>query len=341
MYIKRYTIASFILMVVIGWYVYAYVPGAQGSVSVPLFGVNLPPVNIALLVVIPMLLLYIASVGHMAFYSMIGGFKLKKYDKDYNKLIDALCDAFLSKEDREHEFKTDRYRLLGKVVDNSKIFPQTEKLLDIENEKLKNIIELIHKVKQGEVVNLKKLNLSPTNPLVVQNNLNRYKSGELSAEEILINAKNYDEKFLKEVFKDFVKEASGEKIMQYYKEFITKEALETIIERVASDENGIDLSADEIVELILSVDPSQDEYIKYSKMLGKGVMPEVRLKVFEILSEKDDKATPAYLYTAFDLEMMDLANEILDSSQPDEYKNFRAYKALKECNKNYNIDLFI
>ena len=341
MYLKRYTIAAFILMIMVGWYVYAYIPGAQGSISVPLFGVNLPPVNIALLVIVPMLLLYIASVGHMAFYSMLGGFRLKKYDKDYNKLIDALCDAFLSKEEREHDFKTDRYRLLGKVVDNSKIFPQTEKLLGIENEKLKNIIELIHKVKQGEVVNLKKLGLPATNPLVMQNNLNRYKSGELSAEEILINAKNYDESFLKEVFKDFVKEASSEKIMQYHKDFITKEALETIIERAASSEDDIEFSPEELVELIASVNPSRDEYIKYSKMLGKGVMPETRLKTFELLSEKDDEAIPAYLYTAFDLEMIELADEILESSSPDEYKNFRAYKALKECNKNYNIDLFI
>ena len=341
MYLKRYTIAAFILMLIVGWYVYAYIPGAQSSISVPFFGVNLPPVNIALLVVLPMFILYVASVAHMAFYSMLGGFRLKKYDKDYHKLIDALCDAFLSKEDRYHEFKTDRYRLLGKVVDNSKIFPQTEKLLDIENEKLKTIIELIHKVKQGEVVNLKKFNLPPTNPLVMQNNINRYKSGELSAEEILINAKNYDQNFLKEVFKDFVKEANGEKIMKYYKDFITKEALETIIKRVASDENGVDLSAEDLVELISSVHPTRDEYIKYSKMLGKGVMPEMRLKVFELLSEKDEEAIPAYLYTAFDLEMIELADEILESSSPDEYKNFRAYKALKECNKNYNIDLFV
>ncbi|SFV55522.1 Probable membrane protein Cj0124c [hydrothermal vent metagenome] len=341
MYIKRYSIASFILMIVVGWYIYAYIPASHESVSIPLFGVNLPPVNIALLVILPMLLLYLASVVHMAFYSVIGGFKLKKYEKDYDKIIDALCDAFLLKEEREHSFRTDRYRLLGKVVDNSKIFPQTQKLLDIENEKLRNIIELIHKVKEGEVVNLKKLNLSPTNPLVVQNNRNRYKSGELSAEEILINAKNYDTSFLKEVFNDFVKEADAQKIMNYYKDFITKESLIKILERVADSENGIELSAEELVELIVAVDPTKDEYIKYSKILGKGLMPETRLKVFELLSEKDDEATPAYLYTAFDLEMMDLANEILDASKPDEYKNFRAYKALKECNKNYNIDLFV
>jgi hypothetical protein len=39
--------------------------------------------------------------------------------------------------------------------------------------------------------------------------------------------------------------------------------------------------------------------------------------------------------------MMDLADDILDASSAEEYQNFKAYKALKECNKNYSIDLFI
>ena len=339
MYLKRYTVASFILMILVGWYVYAYV--TPESYSLSFFGINLPAVSIALLVVLPMFILYLASVLHMAFYSFLGGFKLKKYDKDYNRLIDAVCDAFLEKERGEYEFKTDRYRLLGKIVKNSKVFPYTQNLLDIENEKLKNIIELIHKVRNGEVVNLKKLNLPPHNPLVVQNNKNRYKKGELSAEEILINAKNYTEDFLREVFKDFVKEASGDKIMKYYKDFMTKEALFTIIERAASEEDSLGLSAEELVDLIRSVTLSAKEYVKISKMLAKGMMPEKRLKIFELLSEENDDAMEAYLYTAFDLEMIDLADEILESSSPEEFKNFRAYKALKECNQNYNIDLFI
>jgi len=78
MYIKRYTMASFLLMIIVGWYVYAYV--TQESASLSLFGVNLPPVSVALLVILPMFILYLASVGHMAFYSMLGGFKLKKYE---------------------------------------------------------------------------------------------------------------------------------------------------------------------------------------------------------------------------------------------------------------------
>jgi len=339
MYIKRYTVASFILMILVGWYVYAYV--TQESISLSFFGVNLPSVSIALLVVLPLFLLYLASVAHMAFYSMIGGFKLKKYEKDFSKLIDAFCDAFLDKDDRIHEFKTDRYRLLGKVVDDSKIFPHTESRLDIENEKIRNIINLIHRIKHGEIVNLKKLNLPSNNPLVMQNNINRYKAGELGAEEILINAKNYDIDFLKSVYNDFVESADGQKIMHYYKEFLTKEALFKILRRVAQNEHEVALGVDDLVTLALAADLSKEEYIEISKILAKGMMPENRLKFFETLSEKDDKATEAYLYTAFDLEMIELADEILEASPPDEYKNFRAYKALKECNKNFNIDIFI
>ena len=339
MYLKRYTIASFILMILVGWYVYAYI--SHESMSLSFFGVNLPPISIALLVVIPMLLLYLASLSHMAFYSLLGGFRLKKYERDYEKLIDAICDAFLAKEEREHTFKTERYQLLGKVVDNSSVFPQTEKILDIENEKLKTIVDMIHKIKNGEVVNMKKLGLSPTNPLMVQNSINRYKNGELGAEEILINAKNFAPDFLQSVFSDFVKEAEGEKIMKYYKDFLDKNTLMSIVSRVSAEENAITLSSEELVELISSVELNADEYIEISKTLGRGIMPEERLKIFEKLSENNDKVTPAYLYTAFDLEMIELADEILEASSPEEYKNFRAYKALKECNQNYNIDLFI
>ncbi len=339
MYIKRYTIASFILMVLVGWFVYVSTDGKEVALS--FMGINFPPIYIAFLVIIPLFLLYVASVLHMVFYSMLEGFKLKKHEKDYHKLIDALCDALLAKENRTHDFNTDRYKLLGKVVDNSKIFPQTEALLDIEEEKIKNIVEIIHKIKNGEVVNLKKLNLSSSNPLMIQNGMNRYKSGELSAEEILINSKNYTEDFLRSIFGDFVESAGGEKIMKYYKEFITKESLFKIIERIGKEENGIDLDVDSIVELLNSVDLSSEKYLQIAKTVAKGMMPENRLKLFEILSEKDENATEAYLYTAYDLEIMELADEILESSPPEEYKNFRAYKLLKECNQNYNIDLFV
>ena len=70
-------------------------------------------------------------------------------------------------------------------------------------------------------------------------------------------------------------------------------------------------------------------------------MPEQRIKLFETLSNEKEEATDAYLFTLFDLEMLAPADEILESSQATEFVHFKAYRALKECNKNFNINLFI
>ena len=71
------------------------------------------------------------------------------------------------------------------------------------------------------------------------------------------------------------------------------------------------------------------------------MIPEQRMKLFETFSLANEDAMDAYLFTLFDLEMNPLAVEILNISLSDEYLNFKAYYALKECNKNYDIKLFI
>ena len=92
MQIKRYTLASLILIVLVGWYVYAFV--SQESVSIELFGIALPSLSIAMWVTLPVILLYFASVMHMSFYSFLGNMKLRKYEKDYEKIVDAIVDAY-------------------------------------------------------------------------------------------------------------------------------------------------------------------------------------------------------------------------------------------------------
>jgi hypothetical protein len=171
--------------------------------------------------------------------------------------------------------------------------------------------------------------------------MNRYKAGELSAEEILLNAKNYTKPFLTQVFNDFVEQASAEKIMQHYEKFITKDSLFKIVSRINKSKNALEIAVEDLEKLISSVELDKKEYLDIAKAIAKGMMPEDRLKLFESLSEKDENAMEAYLFTAFDLEMMELADEILESSSPEEYKNFRAYRELKEHNKNYSIELFV
>ncbi len=339
MYIKRYTIAAFIWIALVGWYVYAYV--TQTSMSIDFFGIPLPSLSVALWVIVPLVILYLASVAHMTFYSVIGNFKLRKYEKDYEKIIDEIADTYLGKKERHYTFKTERYKLLGTLLENSNIYPIGDVRGKIKNEKIEKVIDAIETVKSGEVADLKPFNLPIDNELVIQNIRNKYKKGELKAEDILSTDKKYPEQLRKEVYLDYVKTAPLANIMKY-KEYLNKDVLKSILLRINADENTLTISNEDLLSLFDAIKLSKEDYIQISMQLSKtDMIPEQRIKLFETLSEKYEDAIDAYLYTLYDLEMLAPADAILDNSQADEYQNFKAYRALKECGKNFSINLFV
>jgi len=339
MYIKRYTIAAFILMALVGAFVYTYV--TPETTTIDLFGIPLPSLSIAVWVVIPLFVLYIASVLHFSFYSFLGSMNLRKYDKDYDKLIDAIVEAYLGKKSRTQSFKTERYALLGTLLENTTLFPMGNIIGNTDNEKVNDVLKAIEKIKQGEVVDLKPYNLLMENELVVQNERNRYKSGELTADMVLSNSTKYADSLKQEVYVDYVKSASISNI-EKYKVLLTKESLYNILARVNADSFTLEISNDELVSLMNKLELSVNDYIKLSSVISHGGMiPEQRMRLFEILSDENEDAVAAYLYTLFDLEVLAPVDEILENSQADEYQNFKAYRALKECNKNFSIELFV
>ncbi len=338
MYIKRYTIASLILIALVGWYVYSYV--SQDIMTLNMFGTTLPAMPTAIWVIVPVLILYIASVFHMSFYSMLSSFKLRKYDRDYEKIIDAVAEALLAKENREHAYKTPRYKLLGFVLDNSTLFPVNLLKSGVENEKLQNVLTAISNIQNGEVVELKKYSLKSHNPLVIQNDKNRYKKGTLTAESILHHISNYDESLVKKAYMDMLATAPISFIEQH-KRFLTKDGLFAILARINASKNSLDIQNEAIISLINTLELDAKDLIQISTALATNMIPEQRMKLFEILSEKREDGFEAYIFTLYDLEMIAPANELLLNTQENEYQNFKAYSALKECGKNFNINLFI
>lgn len=338
MYLKRYTIASVLLMVIVGWYVYAFV--TQGSFSLELFGIQFPAMSIAVLVIIPLAILYVASVLHMGFYSILSGLEHRKYDKDYEKYIDSVIDAYLGKQVRNHTYKTQRYKLLGGVMDNSVLMANQTLKPDTSNEKINNIINIINDIKDGKVVDLKKFNLKLTNQLVILNQRNMYKNENISAEDILSSKDKYSDTLFTEVYVDFVKTAPLYAI-ENYKENISKEALFEILSRINADENTLEISNESLIALFKELELEAGDYLKISSVLAKTMIPEQRIKLFETISEENEDATGSYLYTLFDLEMIAPADELLQSTQPNEYLNFKSYRALKDCGKNFSIELFV
>lgn len=338
MYIKRYTIAAAILIALVGWYVYAYI--TQDTISIDFFGITLPSLSISLWVVVPLIILYLATVLHMAFYSMINSFQLRKYEKDSEKLLDSIVDAFLNKKNRNHSFKTLRYQLLGSIVDNTTIFPHQGIAKITKNDKINDVISAIEAIKEGKVADLKPYSLEPNDDLVLQNNRNRYKSGEITADEILSHSVDYDEALCKEAYTQYVQTASLYNI-EKYKSFMTKDSLNEILTRVNGNQHTIEIPNETIISFLNDLEMDEDEYVEMSVSLSSGMIPEQRIKLFEMISENNDKAMKAYLFTLFDLEMVDVAKNLIEHTHKDEYMKFKAYLALKECNKNFNINLFL
>ncbi len=337
MYIKRYTIAVSLFAILLGWYVYTFV--TQQSIAVDFFGITMPSLPVAVLVMLPVILLYLASVIHMSFYSLVGTLNLRKYEKDYEKLISSISDALLGKKDRHYEFKTLRYKELGKVLDNISIYTNGQ-ISAVDDEKLSVTLDIINKITNGEVVDLKKYALQSDNELVILNDQNRYKANLLSAEDILAKPARYSKELCIKAYADMSKVASSNMI-EKYKEFMSKEALLNILSRINAEKDALDISNESLIELISLLKLQEKDYIEASNMLSKNMVPEQRIKLFELLSDKCEEAMGGYLYTLYDLEMLSPADEILDNSQPDEYVYFKAYRALKECNKNYDISLFV
>ncbi|MGD9718087.1 MAG: hypothetical protein AB7U24_02510 [Sulfurimonadaceae bacterium] len=338
MYIKRYALTAFLFILFIGWYVYAFV--TQESMGLRFLGIELPSLSIALWIVVPLIFLALASAFHMFFYSFLGTLKLRKYEKDYEKLIDALADAYLGKTSNDPKYKTPRYQLLGSLVADTHMIPSDKLASSVLEPKLAGVLKAIESIKKGEVADLKKYGLATHNPLMIQNQKNRYEKGELNCEEILSHPSKYDAEVARYAYVDFVKTAPMYAI-EKYKGYLTKEALYEIMARINADTNTLEVSNETLVALIGTLELDAKEYIKLSSILAAHMVPEQRMKLFEMLSEKKEDAMQGYLYTLFDLEMLAPADDILENSQPDEFLNFKSYRALKECNKNFNINLFI
>jgi hypothetical protein len=117
--------------------------------------------------------------------------------------------------------------------------------------------------------------------------------------------------------------------------------LNDFVQRVNASENGIQISNEDLVVLITSVKMDVNDWIDLSAAMSKNMLPEQRIRLFEMLSENNDDAMEGYLYTLYDLQMIDTANEILNNTAHNDYQIFKAYRDLKKANKHYDIAIFL
>lgn len=337
MYLKRYTLGTAALMLFVGWYISQYL-GYSQTEAISFFGIHLPALPVAVLILLPVFVLYLASIFHMFYYSVKSFFHLRNYKKDYESLIDVVVDELLLVQ-KSHLFKTPRYKLLGAVLESTAMVPKGDLTLT-DNEKVNDALKTIHEINDGKVVDLKRFHLPSDNELVLKNQKNRMMTLDLSSEEILNKNENYTEDILEKAYANYAATAPMFAI-EKYQEYITKDALFIILARINSEENTLEVSNESLLVLMARLVLLKADYLSISKELSIHMDPEQRTKLFETLADQDEESHEAYLYTLFDLEMIDKAKEFLETQREDEAMKFRAYLALKESGHHFNISLFI
>ncbi|AFV97262.1 MULTISPECIES: hypothetical protein [unclassified Sulfuricurvum] len=336
MQLKRYTIASLILMILVGAAVYSI---DNESISFDLLGMHFPNLPVAFWVVVPLIIMYLASLLHMGVYALVGNFKLRRLNKDHEKMIDALRDSLLGVNERNYVYKSDAYKLMGKLIDNALILPY-ETLRSVGNEKIDEALELMRDVKEKKKVDIKKFHLSSTTSIAIQNNLNRFERGEMDADSVLSRPDSYGEIVCAKAYASYVKTASVGSVMKF-KHLFTKASLIDFVQRINAAENGIQITNEELATIFSSLKLDSNDWIDISAGMSKNMLPEQRIRLFEVLSENNDEAMEGYLYTLYDLQMIDTANEILNNTSNNDYQIFKAYRDLKRANKHYDIAIFL
>jgi len=130
-------------------------------------------------------------------------------------------------------------------------------------------------------------------------------------------------------------------LLEKYRDYMTFPALLSIVSRINAEENTLSIPNQTVVDFVGRVQGlSSLDYLYVAINMGEHILPEQRIAVFELLSDSDDKALDGYLFTLFDLEMVDKAKELLHMTAEGEYVLFKAYADLKGCNKLYDVKRF-
>ena len=329
-----YIVASIILMVIVGSVVYSIIP-TNYSYNYFGFPIDFP---IAVWIVLPMILLMVASVVHMMFYNTKTFFKFKKWEKATATLDDALYWSLLN-EPKAQKYNVPQLKKTASLLSVSTV--KVDGAVDDLSEKLRGALGIISEIDRGEYVDLKskKLDrvLSSKNPLVLKNLMNRIDKEENFSEEVLQSKSMYDESIFNEALNKFALTHNFVKARKYANVF-DKKSFFILLERVTREEN-LGFNRDILDEFVVALEPELQcsDYLKAAIITMKHFSPNENLLLWRDYQDKYPKAEIAYLYLLFDYELIDQAGEYLNEHDEEDFKRFRALYDLKKEHKKYKI----
>jgi hypothetical protein len=324
-------------MLAVGLYVYSF-NGDMYTLSIYKFSLALP---VALWIVLPAILLFVASTLHMMYYSLKDFWKDRALKKDFENFKIALSEKVLG-EDSKLQFKSEIFKFVGKSL-------KMMDYKDIENfnsddEKIEANREIVKNLKDGKVVELKKFRLSPKNKLIEQARLNKLNEDPNYSATILKDCDDKNSELCQKAYFEYIKYASYVDIKKL--EFApTKEMFRVLMERYLEEEGtvAIKLSFEEIQDLLMQFKANREDYLELAYEIKAKLEPDALIALFEKLynSPEHSAAADAYLYVLNELQMIDKVRDILENSDEDEFEKWKTILFLRDHGKNVNSGLFL
>jgi len=333
--IKRYILLALVYVVGIGLYVYSF---NGESYALDAFGVslNLP---IAVWIVVPVLILAVASVFHLVVYNFKSFLHERALNKDFETFKEISKQKILGERGKLGTFKAQGFKALGDMLGVMRFDPSVE--LGLGDPDLAKAYELARKIQSGSYEDIKKYKLGKDNPLVVQNTLNRLEIEPRYAFEVLKSCQSKESELCVKAYDALLNFASFNEIKRYD---ITpdKRTFRRMMERYLDADDSFEMDIKSIEDMLEKFNADRADYLELAREIKIKLSPDALIALFEKLyNTKGTVAADAYLYVLYDLQMIDKIRDILENADADEFVKFKTVLFLRDHGKSIDIDKFL
>ena len=326
-----YTFAALALMALVGAFVYTL---ELGSYRLDILNITLP---ITIWIVLPALLLFMFTVGHMMFYGMRNYFQIKKWKRDTESLEDALYWSLVN-EPKDQKYVMPEVKSSASLLSKASLTVNDN--VESLSPRLSKVVNIIQKIKNGEYVNLKDEKMAKVfnagNPILIKNRLNRLESDDKFVEEVMKSTSSYSEAVQREALGIFVRKHNFEDARKYSKVFDVPNFL-LLLNRVSAEDDLL-LTKDILSTFVHDLKLSCADFIKIAEVTKKYFKPDENIALFNVYQKENDKAQNAYLYLLFEYELLEQVKLYLEEQEKNEFIKFRALSELKEQNDKYKLE---
>jgi len=329
---KKYIVFSVLFIGAIYGYTFSL---ELGDFKVTILDISLL-LPIAVWIIVPLVVLFIATIGHILFYGLINVFKQRAINKDKETMITLIKSNLLEKNPPKR-FKTKAFKELSAVVSQLKLNVKDSTFSSSDSE-LNSLIASIQDIKAGKYIADKSLKLSEISELANQNLINKVNEQPDFSVEVLKKVENYAPNVVRQSFINVINEKSMTTIKKLYKNVkLDKELARRLFEKDAAN-NEFGFSSEEISKIVKDLEYTTEDYLALARNYESILQPDQIIALFEKLSEEIDASTPAYLHVLFEYEMIDKVREIVDVTPEGEYSSFKALLDLKDAGKHYDLE---